>query len=105
VSGAAETRRIEVSRTAATRLGTPTCRPSAASAVASVVRAFSRSSCALPSVTSERSESDRVAVPLRSLFTETFSCSWARRTLASRTRTSSAAARAAKYCCFVVRAT
>ena len=50
----------------------------------------------MPSVTSERSESERVAEPARSLATETLSCSSARRTLASRTRRSCCAASASK---------
>ena len=44
-------------------------------------------------MTSERNESERVAEPARSLATETLSCSSARRTLASRTRSSWAAAK------------
>ncbi len=54
------------------------------------------SSFALPSVTSDRSESDRVAEPARSLATDVFSCSSARRTLDSRTRTSCCAASASR---------
>ena len=75
-----------------------------ASAVARSVCVWIRSSRALPSVTSERSESDRVAEPARSLATETLSCSSARRTLASRTPTSCAALSASKNWLVVVSA-
>ena len=102
VSPISVTVRKEESGSARTRPSIPTSRPRFASLVATAVRAVSRLSCELPSVTSERRESERVALPARSFATETVSCSSARRRLARRTRTSSFAASAPKKVCLAL---
>ena len=70
--------------------------------VATAVCALSSWSWELPSVTSERSESDRVALPACNFATETLNCSSARSRLASCTFTKSVAASAAKKVCLVL---
>src|SRR5581483_11393847 len=78
-------------------------RASPASAAARSPWALARFTCAVPSDTRERRVSDRVAEPTWSFAIDWRSCSSARRTLVSRTRTSCAAASASNNCCVVAR--